>query len=377
MTPPPHPLLAAARRLAPELARRSEEIEAARRLPADLSQQLAEAGFFRLVVPEAYGGHELHPAHVIDVLEALAWADGSTGWCVMIGALTAMCAAWLPEPVARAIYGVPDMVTGGVAAPLGRAERVEGGYRVTGRWAWASGAPNCRWLTGGAWVTQDGQPVMNGERPVSRIFFFPAEDVTLHDTWHAAGLCGTGSVDLEARDVFVPAERGLSLSTERPRIDRPLYRLPAYGLLAVGIPAVALGIARRALDELRALARPALAHRPAVHTAVAEAEATLRAARALLHEAVHTAFEATRHQDATPRQRAELRLAYVHATREAARVVDRMYDVAGGAAVHRASPLQRCLRDVHAATQHAMVGQPLRELIGAVLLGQEANLATL
>ena len=175
----------------------------------------------------------------------------------------------------------------------------------------------------------------------------------------------------------MPAERGLSLSTERPRVDRPLYRFPAYGLLAVGIPAVALGIARRAVDELMTLARPALAHRPAVRTAVAEAEATLRAARALLHEAVHTTFEATRHQDATPRQRAELRLAYVHATREAARVVDRMYDAAGGAAVHRASPLQRCLRDVHAATQHAMVGQPLRELIGAVLLGQEANLATL
>jgi len=384
-TPSEHPVLAAARRLAPRIASRSEELESARRLPAELSRELAEAGLFRLVVPEHHGGFELHPALVIETLETVSRADGSVGWCVMIGALTAMCAAWLPEPVARTIYGVPDVITGGVAAPLGRAELVEGGYRVTGRWAWASGAQNCRWLTGGVVVTQGGSPRMREDRPETRILYFPIEDVTLHDTWNASGLCGTGSVDMEVRDVFVPAERSTSLITERPRIDRPLYRFPAYGLLAVGIPAVALGIARRAIDELTALAHQkklmpggqAMATRPAVQEAVAVAEATLRAARALLVETVHETFESTTHQEATLRQRAELRLAYVHATRDAARVVDRMYEVAGGSAVYRSSPLQRCLRDIHAATQHAMVGQPMREIIGAVLLGVDANTATL
>ena len=378
-----HPVLAAARQLVPRISPRSEEIETARRLPADLARELAEAGLFRMAIPEAYGGLELHPAVIIEAVETLARADGSTGWCVMIGAMTAMCSAWLPEPAARLIYGAPDVITGGVAAPLGRAELVEGGYRVTGRWAWASGSQNCRWLVGGAVVTKDGAPRMVREGvPELRLVFFPIEDATLHDTWHATGLCGTGSGDMEVKDLFVPAERSTSLVTERPRIDRPLYAFPPFGLLGLGIPAVALGIARRAIDELTTLAqqkklmppsRQVLATRPAVQEAVAEAEGTLRAARAFLLETAHTTFEAATRREVSLRHRAELRLAYTHATRSAARVVDRMYELAGGTAVYRASPLQRCLRDIHVATQHAMVAPPTLELIGSVLLGVEAN----
>ncbi|MFL5352459.1 acyl-CoA dehydrogenase family protein [Archangium sp.] len=384
--PGEHPVLAAARHLAPKVSARSEEIEAARRLPADLARELAEAGLFRLVVPETYGGFELHPAQVIEAVETIAHADGSTGWCVMIGALTAMCSAWLPEPAARIIYGAPDVITGGVAAPQGRAELVEGGYRVTGRWSWASGSQNCRWLTGGVVVTKNGAPVMREGMPETRIVLFPIEDVTLHDTWHAAGLCGTGSGDMEVRDIFVPAERAISLLTTRPQVDRPLYAFPAFGLLGVGIPAVALGIARRAIDELTTLAnqkklmplgRHTLATRPAVQEAVAEAEATWRAARAFLLEAANTTYDAAMRREVTLRHRADLRLAYTHATRSAARVVDRMYEVGGGASVYRSSPLQRCLRDIHVATQHAMVAPPTLEIIGSVLLGVEANTLTL
>ncbi|OJT22428.1 hydrolase [Archangium sp. Cb G35] len=374
-------VLATVRQLTPRIAARSEEIETARRLPADLARELAQAGLFRMVVPEAYGGLELHPAAVVEAVETLSRADGSTGWCVMIGALTAMCSAWLPEQQARAIYA-PDVITGGVAAPMGRAELVEGGYRVTGRWAWASGSQNCHWLVGGAVVTKDGAPQMRGPVPEVRLFLFPSSDVTLHDTWHASGLCGTGSGDMEVRDVFVPADRSMSLITERPSIARPLYAFPAFGLLAVGIPAVALGIARRAIDELTALAHQKklmahggqlLAKRAAVQEAVAEAEATLRAARAFLLETVNTTFEAATRGEVTVKHRAELRLSYTHAMRSAARVVDRMYDAAGGTAVYRASPLQRCLRDIHVATQHAMVAPSTLELIGSVLLGVEAN----
>ncbi|QRN99186.1 acyl-CoA dehydrogenase family protein [Archangium violaceum] len=385
-TPVEHPLLAVARELAPRISARSEEIESARRLPADLAHELARAGLFRMVVPETYGGFELHPALVIEAVETLARADGSTGWCVMIGALTAMCSAWLPEPSARTIFSNPEVITGGVAAPIGRAELVEGGYRVTGRWGWASGSQNCHWLTGGAVVTKNGAPVMREGMPEIRQLFFPMKDATLHDTWHASGLCGTGSGDMEVKDLFVPAEMSTSLVSERPRVDRSLYAFPAFGLLGVGLPAVALGIARRAIDELTALApqkkimplgRFPVASRPAVQEAVAEAVATLRSARAFLLETVHTTFEAATRREVSLRHRAELRLAYTHATRSSARVVDRMYEVAGGAAVFRASPLQRCLRDVHVATQHAMVAQPTLELIGSVLLGVDANTAML
>ncbi|MBM7117201.1 acyl-CoA dehydrogenase family protein [Archangium primigenium] len=379
-------LLAEARRLAPRIAARAEEIEAARRLPADLARELAEAGLFRMVLPESLGGPALHPARVIEVVETLAQADGSTGWCVMIGALTAMCAAWLPEDTGRTMFGAPDAIIGGVAAPTGRAERVEGGYRVTGRWSWASGSQNCRWLTGGVVVTQGGAPRMIREGvPETRLVCFPIEDATLHDTWFASGLCGTGSGDMEVRDIFVPAERTFSMIAERPRVDHPLYAFPAFGLLGVGLPAVALGIARRAVDELTALAqqkktpltgRP-IAARGAVQEAVAEAEGTLRAARALLMETVNATYAAGERREVTLRHRAELRLSYTHATRSAARVVDRMYEAAGGASVYRASPLQRCFRDIHVATQHAMVAPATLETIGAVLLGVEANTVTL
>jgi alkylation response protein AidB-like acyl-CoA dehydrogenase len=268
-----------------------------------------------------------------------------------------------------------------VAAPFGRAEAVEGGYRVTGRWGWASGSHHCDWLVGGAVVMQGAQPRMLREGvPETRLFVFRAADVTLHDTWQASGLCGTGSGDMEVKDVFVPAEHTFSLLMEKPRVARPLYAFP-LGLLALGIPAVALGIARRSIDELQALAhqklllptRRTLATRPAVQEAVAEAEATWRSARAFLMEAAHAIYDTASRGEVSVADRAELRLAMTHATRSAARVVDRMYEAAGGSAVFHSSPLQRCFRDVHVATQHAMVAAPTLETIGCVLLGVETD----
>ncbi|MCP3058398.1 acyl-CoA dehydrogenase family protein [Myxococcus sp. K38C18041901] len=375
-TPPVHPLLATARELAPRLSERSAEIESARRLPTDLVTELNRAGVFRMMIPEAYGGLELHPALSFQVIEALSRADGATGWNAMIGSATALTAAWLPEAVGRAIFSRPDVITGGVAAPLGRAERVEGGHRVTGRWSWASGSQHCHWLIGGALVTEGGKPRMVREGvPETRLCFFSAEHVTLHDTWFAAGLCGTGSGDMEVKDLFVPDDHGFSFFAP-PRVARPLYGFP-FGLLGLGIPAVALGIARRAIDELTTLARQKtvvverrlLASRPAVQEAVSEAEALVRSSRALALETIHALFDEASRGPASVRARAELRLAMTHATRSSARAVDLMYEAAGGPAVFHSSALQRCLRDVHTLTQHAMVARPTLELTGGILLG--------
>ncbi|MBZ4415080.1 acyl-CoA dehydrogenase family protein [Myxococcus sp. RHSTA-1-4] len=386
-TPEPsaHPLLAMAGELFPRLSARSDEIESARRLPPDLAAELARDGFFRMMIPESLGGLELHPAVSFQVIESVARADGSTGWCVMIGAATALTSAFLFEPAARAIFSRPDIITGGVAAPIGRAERVDGGYRLTGRWPWASGSQHCQWLVGGGVVTEGGKPRMVREGvPETRLFFFPAERAVLHDTWFASGLCGTGSGDMEVKDLFVPDEYSFSLVGQRPRIDRPLYGYP-FGLLGLGIPAVALGIARRAIDELMALSRQKtlmlerrlLAARPAAQEAVADAEATVRSARAFVLEAINNIHAESTRGPVSVRSRAELRLAMTHATRSAARAVDRMYEAAGGTAVFRSSPLQRCFRDVHTATQHAMVAPPTLELTGGLLLGQELPTFTL
>lgn len=380
-----HPLIAAAEALFPRLSARSDEIEQARRLPPDLVAELARDGYFRMMIPESLGGLELHPAISFQVMESIAKADGSTGWCVMIGAATALTSAWLFEPAARAIFGRPDIITGGVAAPIGRAERVDGGYRLTGRWPWASGAQHCHWLVGGGVVTEGGKPRMVREGvPEMRTFFIPAERAVLHDTWFASGLCGTGSVDMEAHDVFVPEEYTFSLAGQAPRVARPLYGY-AFGLLGMGISAVALGIARRAIDELKSLAgrktlmleRRLLAMRPAAQEAVADAEATVRSARAFMLEALNTIHAESTRGPVSVHTRAELRLAMTHATRSAARAVDRMYEAAGGSAVFRSSPLQRCFRDVHTATQHAMVSPATLELTGGLLLGLELPTFTL
>ncbi|MBU8899037.1 hydrolase [Corallococcus sp. H22C18031201] len=379
-------LLSHVQALAPHVAARSDEIEAARTLPKDLVRALADTGLFRAVIPEAYGGLELHPARLFEALETLARADGSTGWCGMIGAATAVTSGWLPEPAAREVFATPDVIVGGVAAPLGHAERVEGGYRATGHWTWASGSQHSDWLVGGVVLMEGGAPRMQANgMPETRLLFFPARQVALHDTWFASGLCGTGSGDMAVKEVFVPESHGLSLMSGRPTVERPLFRFPVFGMLALGIPAVALGIARRAIDELVALAsrktllaeRRLLAARPAAQEAVADAEATLRAARAFVLETLHAAFDEATRQEVSVRTRAELRLSLTHATRSAARVVDRMYEAAGGTAVFRASPLQRCFRDIHTATQHAMVAPATMELLGSLLLGQPADTSRL
>jgi alkylation response protein AidB-like acyl-CoA dehydrogenase len=381
-----HPLLVTARQFAPRLAARSDEIEAARRLPADLAKELAQAGFFRMYIPEAYGGLELHPVQILQVIEALAQGDGSAAWCVMIGASTGMISAWLPESAARVIYPPQETITGGVSAPIGRAEKVEGGYRLSGRWPWASGSQNCQWLMGGALLFQDGKPLTSPTgAPQMRLLMFPAKDAVLHDTWHASGLCGTGSGDMEVKDVFVPEDYSCSPFDTKPVVARPLFGFPGFGLLGVGLPGVALGIARRAIDELSALSlqktlshsKRLLANRSSVQLAVAEAEALVRAARALMIESIHCAFEVGSRGEVTVRTRAELRLAYTHATRSSARAVDLMYEVAGGSSVFRSSPLQRCFRDIHVATQHALVAPVTLETIGSVLLGIDKDAPTL
>ncbi len=384
---PPEPL-AAARALAPTIRDRADEIEAGRRLPADLARQMAEAGLFRLLVPASLGGAEADPATLLKAIEAVAEADGAAGWCMMIGATSGLTAAYLPETAAREIYGAdPAAITGGVFAPMGKAVAVDGGYEVSGRWQWASGSQNCAWLMGGSVILDDGKPrLLENGMPDSRMMLFPADQVEIVDTWQAAGLCGTGSHDMAVANRFVPAERSVSLVTDRPRSDGPLYKFPIFGLLAMGIAAVTLGIARRSIDELIDLAqaktptlsRSKLAKRSRVQSDLAEAEAMLRSARAFLFEATAAAWDsAAGAGEISVAARTDLRLAASHAVRAAAGAVDLMYNAGGGSAVFRTSPLQRCFRDVHVATQHMMVSPPTFELTGRLLLGLDTDTAML
>ena len=378
--------IASARALQPKLRERAAEIEAARRLPADLSAEFARAGLYRMCVPEVYGGLELPPMKTMEVIETVAAADGSAAWCVFIAATTGTVLALLPEKGAREVFSHEETLLGGVFAPRGEAHAEAGGFRVNGRWAWGSGTQNADWVMGGCRIFEDGKPATrkNGA-PVTRMMIARASEVTFHDTWYVSGLSGTGSTDFEFTDVFVPEHRAVGLGIDRP-LDRPLYAFPQFGFLAMGIAAVSLGLARAAIDELVAIAggktptgssRP-LAARQAAQSEVARAEAERRSARALFYEAIEAAWETACSKGRIDvEDRRDVRLATTHAVLSCASAVDRMYNLAGGTSVYQTSPLQRIFRDVHVATQHMMVAPSTLEVIGRLLLGLDTETSML
>lgn len=372
-------IVAAAVALQPEIRARAAEIEKARRLPPDLAQTLARAGLFRMATPRAIGGLEAEPAAIFRAIEAVAEADASAGWCVMIGTTSGMTSAWLTADIARPIFGPPDIVTCGVFAPMGRAVEEGGDYVVSGKWQWASGSANCQWLMGGCAIIQDGAPrkLPNGAFD-SRMVIFPREKVELIDSWNVAGLCGTGSGEMQVKDLRVPKAHSASIAVDRPQADGALYAFPVFGLLALGVASVLLGNARAAVDDLVELAggkRPqgsarVLAERATAQAALAESVARLRAARAWMHEAVEEAWDIARATGAVELpQRAALRLAATHAARTAAAVTREMADLGGGSSVFLSSPLQRRMRDAFVGAQHMMVAPQTNELTGRYLMG--------
>jgi alkylation response protein AidB-like acyl-CoA dehydrogenase len=395
-------MIEAAERAAALLAGRSAEIEAARRLPRDVADGLAALGLMRLLTPRSCGGPELHPAEFFRVVERVARADASAAWCSFISSTSALVAAWLPPATARPLFGRDDLRCAGVYAPRGRARPEGSGFVVSGRWAWGSGVQHADVVVVGCLVPggPDGAPQAAAGAPRVLSVVVDAAHVRPLDNWTSFGLCGTGSGEFEIEPHWVPAESTACMLEDAPAVGTALYRFPVFGLLALAIAATASGIARQALDAFVALAaskvpqgsQRTLAQRPAVHEALARAEAQWRAARAFALEAVDEAWrEAT--ADPAPgasgttgtagtarpagtiglQARRDLRLAATHVAHGAAAVVDRVHALAGGDAIFAASPLQRCLRDVHVATQHLMVGEPTFELAGRLLLGQPTD----
>jgi alkylation response protein AidB-like acyl-CoA dehydrogenase len=374
-----HPVLDRLRLALPAIALRADEIERARRLPADIADTLISTGVFKLCVPQALGGQEANPLVMMRAIEEASTADGSAGWNVMIGATSGVTAAYLPPAAARLIHGDPASVTGGIFAPRGKAVRDGETWRVTGHWPWASGNSHSRWMKAGCVAVEGGRPrMMRDGVPDVLTVYVPCEKIAFDDNWHSSGLCGTGSCDMHIDDVVVPAAHAISLMRDRPRGGGPLSRFPVFGLLAVGCGAVALGIARGAIEDVRTLAgaktptlsRRKLAERAGTQIDMAKAEALVRSARAFLVDAIEAAWIAAESgSEPGIEERMALRLASTHATAAAARAVDLCYTLAGGTSVYRTSPLQRRFRDVHVVTQHMMVAPASYELPGRVLAG--------
>ena len=332
-------MLAAARALQSTVRDFADETEAGRKCPPKLVDILHENRMFDMVTPAKYGGLEVDILTMVRVLEELSIADASTGWVVGIGNGTAVLSAYVPESFARDIYK-RGVVTGGAQAPNGRAKPVAGGYRVSGRWPFGSGSTHCKWLVGGSFVVDDGgTPVVKDGFPDWRTVIFPASDAEIIDTWHVAGLRGTGSRDIEVKDIFVPEELAVSLVATKPVVDGALYRFPALGFLALTIAPIPLGIARRAVDELVSLATvktpmgsaSKLRDRGVTQSEIARADSMLRSARAFLYEVTEELWEkAVAGDEITMPDRSLLRAACGHAALESAKVVDIAYTLGGG-----------------------------------------------
>jgi alkylation response protein AidB-like acyl-CoA dehydrogenase len=258
---------------------------------------------------------------------------------------------------------------------------------VSGQWPWGPGAFHCTHIGGGTLLGgADGELAARADGLRAPFVLFEPDQVELLDTWFAVGLRGSGSTDYRVTEAFVPEGRWVEIVGQQPVADGPLYRFAFFGALALGVCSVSLGLARRALDELAALAqekRYALNTRPmstraVVQAEVAQAEAGYRSARALLRGTLTEAWEAVTHGHVLgPEQRRLLRLAATNASTTSATVVDRLFRTAGGDAVYSTSTLQRVWRDVNVASQHAMVAPRTYELVGRMALGQSSDISQL
>jgi alkylation response protein AidB-like acyl-CoA dehydrogenase len=377
------------RRLAPQLDALGDEIERERRLPQPLLDALFEAGLFRLLLPRALGGAELDPVGFVRVIEAVAGLDASTAWVLCQTAGCSMVAAYLPPGVAREIFADdPRGVLAWGPGPDARAVAVEGGYRVTGTWSFASGGRHATWLGGQCPILDaDGAPRLRNGAPETRTLLFPTTSACWIDVWHVIGLRGTGSDAFTVTDLFVP--QAYSVARDDPSERRhagPLYCFPTGSLYASGFAGVALGIARATLDAFVELARDktprgsarALRESAVVQSQLAQAEARIGAARAYLLGSLEEIWrEVGRVGSLSLAQRVRIRLAATYAIHQAKEAADVAYHAAGATAVFTSSAFERRFRDLHTVTQQLQGRLAHFETVGRFLLGLEIDTAFL
>ena len=367
--------IAAAYALQPLVREAADEAERERRLPARVAEAMAKAGLYRVGAIRAVGGGQHDPATQIQVIEAISEADGSAGWNLMIGIET-FGLLTLGLPASADLFTDPATILAGSTAAVGRAEAVDGGFRVSGHWQFASGVHNCHYFSALSAIHDDGRP-REGVLPCFMIA--PRAEIEILDTWKVGGLRGSGSHDVRLEDVFVPTAHVAGFGERRDLEDEaPISRFPRGSRLAYNKVGVALGIARASIDEFVAIAKgkvprfssKSLRERPLAQHAVAAAEARLRGARAFVLEAVTDVWDTVvRGETPSDEQRALLQIACSDAVRASAEAVDLVTEAAGTTANFLESPLERRARDVRVIRQHLTVAPHHLEDAGRILLG--------
>jgi alkylation response protein AidB-like acyl-CoA dehydrogenase len=359
--------VARARSIASVIEAEAEAMESERRITAPVVKAIADNDLFWVLVPREYGGAGLGLVPALKVVEELSRADGSTGWAFMANAFsTGIAVGFFSEQGARDIFGGADRgITAGMILPTGKAVRVDGGYRVTGNYQFASGSGHASWIGAGFIVHgNDGEPLMdeNGT-PVCRVAFVPRDDVEFTGGWDVMGMVGTGSDNYTITNLFVPEAHTMDTFSTVPVRPEPVYKLGLLGIGVGGHAPVALGIAQRALEEIATIA--AVKARPGYPTVIGDSdmfrrefakhEATLQAARRYVYDAHADAETAAAADELTDEHRARLRQVTTWVQGVAKDIVDFAFGWGGSASIRNPSALGRCLRDASVATQHALV----------------------
>lgn len=361
--------LDAIRKLDPVIAQHRAAFDRERRLPDGVFDALANAGLFRLWLPKALGGPELSPLEFMAIVEAAAALDGSVGWIVGNGAGMSRAGGYLPEQTARAWFAEPRAFITSATGAIGKAVAVEGGYRVSGRWPFGSGAHHATAFMGLASASESPDP-----SPLC--CYMAREAVTIEDTWNVSGLRGTGSYHFEARDTFVPAAQAHRFMTYTPSQPGLLYRMPALSVFAWTVSVVPLGIARGAIDAFIELAASksrlgtALRDRETVQATVGRVDVLHRAARAFLADAMSELMVATDiGGEQLVRSRAMFRGACAHAAESAMGIVNMLAAAAGAVSIFESCALERAMRDINAAVRHIAMSPDNYTVIGRLGLG--------
>ena len=379
----PADYLRRARELAPGLVAAADQIEHGRELPEAVVDALVERGLFRLLLPRSLGGAELLPADFVPIIEEIAKADASTAWCLNQASGCSMTAAYLERDAACEIFGGPRGILAWGPGP-GTARVVEGGYRVSASWSFASGSHNASWLGCHVPIVEaDGTPCLHaGGSPVVRTMLFPKSSAKMTDIWHVIGLKGTGSDRFSVEDLFVPEQHSATRDDDTRREKGLLYRFSSLQLYAAGFAGVAMGIARGMLDAFVELARDkvpfrsggALRDNHLIQSQVAQAEARLSAARAfLLGSLEEITGDVACVGHITLDQRMTVRLASTFAIHQSLQVVDTAYHAAGSSAIFEENPFERRFRDIHTVSQQLQGRQEHFETVGQYLLGLDSG----
>jgi len=375
-------LLERARALAPIVEAEAEASERAGTLTPKTVAAIREARLVRAFLPRELGGLECAPTELVALVEEVARQDGSTGWCVgMNGVIGGIASAGLSDAGAERVFGgrpAGETLMAGGYPPQGRSVREGAGWRVSGHFRFGSGCRHADFMVCTALEIVDGEPVMAGKVPRMRSFVLPTDLVELVDNWDVSGLQGTASCDYLLEERYVDDEMSFVSSDLQPQRGRSLYRIPLLSIANAPHAGFALGVGRRALEEIsthatwrqRLGSAAALADRPSFQQGLARAGARLRSARAWVVETLEAIAESTASESgASLRARADATAATTNAYEASLDATRFAFRAAGGSALFRSNRLQRCLRDIEAGSQHMVVSDESWERVGQVWLG--------